>query len=103
MPAAASALVTQRAQRREPRQSNSRRDKRKAARRKVLKTGKIHFGKSQRDLHRAGHVRDRRIDRARAIQSSVPDQFTLVLEMESAARKCTVVWRKDRQLGIQFG
>ena len=27
----------------------------------------------------------------------------LTLEMESAARKCEVVWRKERQLGVKFG
>jgi hypothetical protein len=77
-------------------------DKRQAARRKVLKTGKIHFGKSRevctvRDLSSTGAS----IELARRI--NVPDYFTLVLEMESAARKCTVVWRNGLQLGIQFG
>ena len=32
----------------------------------------------------------------------IPERFTLVLEMESAARPCTVVWRKDRQIGVEF-
>jgi hypothetical protein len=77
-------------------------DKRRAARRKVLKTGKIHFGKSRevctvRDLSSTGAS----LELARSI--NVPDRFTLVLEMESAARNCTVAWRKDRQLGVQFG
>jgi hypothetical protein len=77
-------------------------DKRRAARRKVLKTGKIHFGKSRevctvRDLSSTGAS----LELARSI--NVPDRFTLVLEMESAARNCTVAWRRDRQLGVQFG
>jgi hypothetical protein len=77
-------------------------DKRQAARRKVLKTGKIHFGKSRevctvRDLSSTGAS----LELARPIK--VPDHFTLVLEMESAARNCAVVWRKERQLGIRFG
>jgi len=25
-----------------------------------------------------------------------------VMEIESAARSCTVVWRKERQLGVEF-
>jgi len=29
-----------------------------------------------------------------------PDEFTLLLG--AAARKCRVVWRKERQLGVQF-
>ena len=77
-------------------------DKRKAARRTVHKTGRIRFGRSSeictvRDISATGAS----IDAAGA--ASVPDKFELVLEMESAARKCTVVWRKDRQLGVRFG
>jgi hypothetical protein len=34
--------------------------------------------------------------------SKVPNSFLLVLEMESAARNCAVIWRKDRQLGVEF-
>jgi hypothetical protein len=26
-----------------------------------------------------------------------------LLEMESSARRCTVVWRKATQIGVQFG
>ena len=77
-------------------------DNRSAARRKVLKTGKIGFGKSTavctvRDMSATGALIE--LD-APAI---VPDTFTLVLEMESAMRKCAVVWRKDRQIGVRFG
>jgi hypothetical protein len=75
---------------------------RKAARRKVLKTGKIHFGKKRevctvRDISASGAS----LELAR--QVDVPDQFSLILEMESASRRCIVVWRKERQLGIKFG
>jgi hypothetical protein len=77
-------------------------DKRKAARRTVLKTGRIRFGKSSeictvRDMSATGAA----IELAGA--AAAPDKFELVLEMESAARKCTVTWRKDRQLGVRFG
>ena len=77
-------------------------DSRKAARRKVLKTGKIHFGKKRevctvRDISASGAS----LELARSVD--VPDRFTLVLEMESASRLCNVVWRKERTLGVQFG
>jgi hypothetical protein len=77
-------------------------DKRQAPRRTVLKTGRIRFGRSSeictvRDMSATGAS----IDAAGA--ANVPDKFELVLEMESAARKCTVVWRKDRLLGVRFG
>ena len=72
-----------------------------AGRRKVLKTGKITFGKSTavctvRDMSPTGASID--FDDP----SIVPDVFTLVLEMESAKRTCAVLWRKDRQIGVQF-
>ena len=77
-------------------------DSRKAVRRKVLKTGKIHFGKKRevctvRDISAIGAS----LELARSVD--VPDRFTLVLEMESASRLCNVVWRKERTLGVQFG
>jgi len=31
-----------------------------------------------------------------------PDRFVLVMEMESAARSCKVVWRNKTQIGVQF-
>lgn len=77
-------------------------DNRKAIRRKVIKTGKIFFGKSReictiRDMSATGAS----IEVANA--AVVPDKFTLVLEMESASRLCAAVWRKDRQIGVRFG
>lgn len=33
----------------------------------------------------------------------VPDNFRMVMEMESAERRCTVVWRKPRRIGVRFG
>ena len=77
-------------------------DKRKAARRTALKTGRIRFGKTTenctvRDMSAIGAS----IEVADAM--NVPDRFSLVLEMESAARKCEVMWRRERQLGVKFG
>lgn len=77
-------------------------ENRKAVRRKVIKTGKIFFGKSReictiRDMSATGAM----IEVANA--AIVPDKFTLVLEMESASRLCAAVWRKERQIGVRFG
>jgi hypothetical protein len=77
-------------------------DQRKAARRTVLKTGRIRFGRTSevctvRDMSATGAS----IELADAM--NVPDRFSLTLEMESAARKCAVVWRRERQLGVKFG
>jgi hypothetical protein len=77
-------------------------EKRKAARRTALKTGRIRFGKTTenctvRDMSAIGAS----IEVADAMD--VPDRFSLVLEMESSARKCEVMWRRERQLGVKFG
>jgi hypothetical protein len=34
--------------------------------------------------------------------TTIPDSFKLVMEMESAARDCKVVWRKPKQIGVAF-
>jgi hypothetical protein len=36
--------------------------------------------------------------------AAIPDSFRLVLEMEmeTAARRCVVVWRKATQIGVKF-
>lgn len=77
-------------------------DNRPSSRRKGIKTGKISFGKYReictvRDMSPAGASIEL------ADPTNVPDRFTLVLEMESASRKCAVTWRKDRQIGVRFG
>jgi len=32
----------------------------------------------------------------------VPDNFRLMMEMESAERRCTVVWRQPTRIGVRF-
>jgi hypothetical protein len=34
--------------------------------------------------------------------AEIPDSFQLVMEMETAARRCAVVWRKQKQIGVEF-
>ncbi|MEH2498750.1 hypothetical protein V1294_005229 [Bradyrhizobium sp. AZCC 1678] len=34
--------------------------------------------------------------------AAIPDSFQLLMEMESTARRCAVVWRKPTQIGVQF-
>jgi hypothetical protein len=70
-------------------------------RRIVRKTGRINArGVSEictvRDISPTGAA----LDVANA--AKVPNHFTLVMEMESAARSCAVIWRKERQLGVEF-
>ncbi len=76
-------------------------EKRRTRRRMVHKTGRINArGLSEictvRDISATGAA----LDVMNA--AKVPDQFTLVMEMESAARTCAVIWRKERQVGVEF-
>lgn len=76
-------------------------ENRRAARRKVLKAARIGFGGKSitctvRNLSATGaSLEGTSLTRA-------PDAFTLVLEMETAARPCRVVWRKKTQIGVRF-
>jgi hypothetical protein len=76
-------------------------ENRRAPRRNVLRAGRISFA----DESMTCTVRN-----ISAIGASIgganlngtPDTFTLVLEMESRARLCTVVWRNKTQIGVRF-
>jgi hypothetical protein len=76
-------------------------ENRRAARRNILRAGRISFAKESmtctvRNISATGAaIEGANLNRA-------PDAFTLVLEMESAARPCTVVWRKNEQIGVRF-
>lgn len=77
------------------------RDKRKAKRRDVLRAGKISFERQSmtctvRNISATGAA----IEGAHV--TNVPDYFRLNVEMESAARDCKVVWRKQKQIGVEF-
>jgi len=76
-------------------------DKRKAARRDVMRAGKISFARQSmtctvRNISATGAA----IEGANI--AGLPDFFSLVMEMESAARDCKVVWRKPKQIGVEF-
>ncbi|MGY8631501.1 PilZ domain-containing protein [Bradyrhizobium sp. 14AA] len=78
------------------------RDNRKLPRRAVRRAAKISFpGKRLtcmvRDISASGaSIEDANL-------ALVPDNFRLVMEMESAERRCTVVWRKPKRIGVRFG
>ena len=76
-------------------------ENRRAPRRNVLRAGRISFADESmtctvRNLSATGAS----IEGANL--NSTPDAFTLVLEMESIARLCTVVWRKNTRIGVRF-
>jgi hypothetical protein len=74
---------------------------RRAPRRKVLRSGRISFG-DQSITCTVRNVSATGASIEGANLNGTPDAFTLVLEMESTARPCTVVWRKKTQIGVRF-
>lgn len=81
--------------------AGTRSEKRHSQRRAVRKSGRI----KARGINEICTVRDISADGAAldvVNAAKVPDHFTLVLEMESAARNCAVIWRKERQVGVEF-
>jgi hypothetical protein len=80
---------------------SGRRDTRKAPRRAVRLTGRISFASKSltcmvRDISESGaSIEDANL-------ALVPDRFRLIIEMESAERRCTVVWRKPTRIGVRF-
>jgi hypothetical protein len=76
-------------------------ESRRASRRNILRAGRISFAKESmtctvRNISATGALIEG------ASLNRTPDGFSLVLEMESTARPCTVVWRKNRQIGVRF-
>jgi PilZ domain len=74
---------------------------RRAQRRNVRRAGRIRFGRTDRtctvrNISSTGAL----IEGANIVD--LPDRFALTLDMETAARRCTVVWRKKVQLGVRF-
>ncbi|MCK1339666.1 hypothetical protein ACVW1A_002282 [Bradyrhizobium sp. LB1.3] len=78
---------------------DERRDK---ARHRVLKAGTIEFGGGAidctvRNLSGTGAALD--------VSSPVgiPDHFTLFVQVDGTHLACTVVWRKEKRIGVRFG
>ncbi|KYH01998.1 PilZ domain-containing protein [Bradyrhizobium sp. DOA1] len=77
-------------------------ERREKARHRVLKAGTIEFGGGAidctvRNLSDTGAALD--------VTSPVgiPDRFTLFVQADGAHRACTVVWRKEKRIGVKFG
>ncbi len=77
-------------------------ERRDKARHRVLKAGTIEFGGGAidctvRNLSDTGAALD--------VTSPVgiPDHFTLFVTADGKHLSCTVVWRKERRIGVRFG
>lgn len=75
--------------------------RRKAPRRRVLKTGSIEFADTAIECT----VRNMSATGA-AIEVVtplfIPDRFTLFIQSEQSRRACRVVWRSGRRMGVAF-
>ena len=74
---------------------------RKTKRRRVLDPGLIRFGDMSiccvvRNMSEAGAALDI------GSQIGIPDQFTLIVVPKKKIYSCTVVWRKERRIGVAF-
>lgn len=78
---------------------DERRDKN---RHRVLKAGTIEFGGGAIDCT----VRNFSDTGAALDVTSpvgIPERFTLFLTADGTHRSCTVVWRKEKRIGVRFG
>jgi hypothetical protein len=77
-------------------------DRRSNARHRVLKAGTIEFGGGAidctvRNFSDAGAALD--------VTSplGIPEHFTLFIQADGTHLACTVVWRKEKRIGVRFG
>ena len=78
---------------------DERRDK---TRHRVLKAGTIEFGGGAIDCT----VRNFSDTGAALDVTSpvgIPDRFTLFIQADGTSLACTVVWRKEKRIGVKFG
>jgi hypothetical protein len=76
-------------------------EQRAAQRQRVFKAGSIRFGGSTidctvRNLANTGAMLEV------VSQAAIPHEFTLALSADRSHRRCHVVWRKDKRIGVTF-
>jgi hypothetical protein len=77
-------------------------ERRGKARHRVLKAGTIEFGGGAIDCT----VRNFSDTGAALDVTSpvgIPERFTLVIQADGTHLACTVVWRKEKRIGVRFG
>ncbi|QDW39299.1 PilZ domain-containing protein [Bradyrhizobium sp. KBS0727] len=79
----------------------ARSDKRRASRRAIKRSARISFAKQNltctvRNVSATGASIEA------ANPTAIPDSFRMVMEMETTARRCAVVWRKPTSIGVKF-
>ena len=77
-------------------------ERRNQSRHRVLKAGTIEFGGGAIDCT----VRNfSNIGAALDVTSpiGIPARFTLIMQADGTHLSCTVVWRKEKRIGVKFG
>jgi hypothetical protein len=76
-------------------------EKRNTSRQRVLKAGTIEFGGGAIDCTvRNFSVSGAALDVASPV--GIPDKFSLVLQADGSRHSCTIVWRKEKRIGVAF-
>ena len=76
-------------------------DKRTALRHRALKAGTIEFNGGAIDCV----VRNESATGAALEVTSplgIPDQFMLLVAVDRSSRRCQIVWRKEKRIGVTF-
>ena len=77
-------------------------EKRRASRRNIRRAARISFASESRTCI-VSNISATGASIQGANLAGTPNTFKLVLEMETAERRCTVVWREKAQIGVRFG
>jgi hypothetical protein len=77
-------------------------ERRHITRNRVLKAGTIEFGGGAIDCT-VRNVSDKGAALDVTSPVGIPDRFTLFIAVDGAHRPCTVVWRKEKRIGVRFG
>ncbi|WFU42614.1 PilZ domain-containing protein [Bradyrhizobium sp. CB82] len=72
-----------------------------APRRRILKAGTIEFGGGGIDCT-VKNISETGAALELATPLLIPDRFTLRVPSDHLKRRCHVVWRKERRLGVAF-
>jgi hypothetical protein len=76
-------------------------ESRRAARHRVLKAGVISFGGAAITCT-VRNLSDTGASLEVASPIGIPQEFTLVMEVEQRQHPCKVVWRKEKRIGVHF-
>ena len=77
-------------------------DLRHVPRQRVLKTGKIAFGRAGIIDCTVRNVSDRGACLLVTSPLGIPENFNLLLDAEKTSKPCRVVWQKETQIGVEF-